>query len=357
MKTVFVGLSGGVDSAVSAYLLKKQGYKVVGAFIKGWEPDFLPCTGVRDRLEAMRVAAHLGIPFVTYDLEEEYKRGVVDYFVEEYRVGRTPNPDVMCNRVIKFGAFWERAKADGADFIATGHYAVNSKVEGGSLKREANPELQPPTFQLQASRDIEKDQTYFLWTLTQKDLEHSLFPVGGFTKPDVRTLAMEAELPNATRPDSQGLCFLGHVDMRAFLKRYIPEKQGDVLNESGKKIGEHDGAWFYTIGQRHGFETKGGQRSYVVGKDVKKNILVVSDKPLGDTAKIHFQLREVNWISGEQPSGTVLARYRYRQELVPVEVEGHSVVFKDSQSIAPGQSLVVYDDGGLTCLGGAVVHK
>ena len=238
MKTVFVGLSGGVDSATSAYLLKKEGYNVVGAFIKGWEPDFLPCTGKEDRLEAMRVAAHLGIPFVTYDLEEAYKRDVVDYFVAEYKAGRTPNPDVLCNRAIKFGAFWERAKADGADAIATGHYARIGK-EGDS-------------YSLKTSADSEKDQTYFLWTLGQEDLSHALFPVGDLRKEEVRRLASDAKLPNAGRKDSQGLCFLGHVDMHAFLKRYIPSKKGPVKDRAGRALGEHDGVWFYTLGQRHG---------------------------------------------------------------------------------------------------------
>ena len=259
-KTVFVGLSGGVDSAVSAYLLKKEGYRVVGVFLKAWEPDFLPCTGARDRLEAMRVAAHLGIPFTTYDLEEEYKKDVVDVFVEEYRRGRTPNPDVLCNRAIKFGAFWEKAKADGADMIATGHYA-SRKLEDGSWK-------------LEASKDKEKDQTYFLWTLNQDDLAHSLFPVGGYEKSEVRKIAEKARLPNAERKDSQGLCFLGHVDMRSFLKRYIPAKPGSLYGTNGEIVGEHEGATFYTVGERVSVRT-GGKKMYVVAKDTSLNTLTV----------------------------------------------------------------------------------
>ena len=224
MKTVIVGLSGGVDSAVSAYILKKEGYRVIGAFIKGWEPDFLPCTGADDRLQAMRVAVHLDIPFATVDLEAAYKRDVVDYFVSEYRAGRTPNPDVMCNRAIKFGAFWRYATLKGADFIATGHYARNVSTAAG--------------FTLCASKDTEKDQTYFLWTLTQDDLSHALFPVGALSKPEVRAIAQKAKLPNADRKDSQGLCFLGHVDMKAFLKRYVPSKSGDIIyGSTGEKIG------------------------------------------------------------------------------------------------------------------------
>ncbi len=336
MKTVFVGLSGGVDSAVSAYLLKKEGYEIVGAFIRGWEPDFLPCTGVRDRLEAMRVAAHLGIPFVTYDLEEEYKRDVVDYFVNEYKAGRTPNPDVMCNRTIKFGAFAKRARADGADFIATGHYA--STTEG----------------ELCVSKDKQKDQTYFLWTLTQEDLRQTLFPVGGFEKKQVRALAHEAGLPNATRKDSQGLCFLGHVDMHAFLKRYIPTKPGAIQDESGKILGEHDGAWFYTLGQH---VTLGGAsaRHYVVKKDVDANTLTVSDTPLGEAASTIFELTNSNWISGNVPRGKMLGRFRYRQPLLGVTIDGEKAVFDEPQLIASGQSLVVYDEKGSTCLGGGII--
>ncbi len=342
MQTVFVGLSGGVDSAVSAYLLKKQGYRVVGAFIKGWEPDFLPCTGVRDRLEAMRVAAHLGIPFVTYDLSEEYKRDVVDYFVKEYKVGRTPNPDVMCNRVIKFGAFWEKARGNGADMIATGHYAVN--------------QISDASFQLSASEDKEKDQTYFLWTLNQDDLSHSLFPVGVLIKSEVRRLALEANLPNASRPDSQGLCFLGHVDMPSFLKRYLPMEKGIVRDESGKEIGMHEGAWFYTIGQRHGFTSKSGERLYVVSKDISKNELTVSENPLEVGATKTFGLSNQSWVAGAAPEGNFLARYRYRQPLMPVEVKNGQVSFEKPQSIASGQSLVVYDSIRSICLGGGVVN-
>lgn len=341
MRTVFVGLSGGVDSAVSAYLLKKQGYRVVGAFIKGWEPDFLPCTGVRDRLEAMRVAAHLGIPFRTYDLEEEYKKGVVDYFVNEYRIGRTPNPDVMCNRVIKFGAFWEKAKMDGADYIATGHYAQNRFQVSSDM------------FQLETSKDTEKDQTYFLWTLTQDDLSHSLFPVGNLRKEEVRRLALEANLPNAGRPDSQGLCFLGHVDMQAFLKRYIPGKKGKVFDTSGKVIGEHDGAWFYTIGQHIALNMP--VRQYVIRKDMEENSLTVSPEPASETPLKDFSLLESNWICGEPLEGRALGRFRYRQKLLPLDIKGDLVSFQEPQHIASGQSLVFYDAGGKTCLGGGVV--
>lgn len=341
MQTVFVGLSGGVDSAVSAYLLQKQGYRVVGAFIKGWEPDFLPCTGKEDRLSAMQVAAHLKIPFVMYDLEEEYKRNVVDYFISEYKAGRTPNPDVMCNRIIKFGSFWKKAEADGADFIATGHYAIND----GSMR---------------VSKDSEKDQTYFLWTLTKEDLAHSLFPVGNLVKEEVRRIAERAHLPNAGRRDSQGLCFLGHVDMKEFLKRYIPEKTGLVMTEDGNVVGEHDGVWFYTLGQRQGFRMgkrsgmQDAEKMYVVGKDVEKNTLFVSSVPLGESAKSAFTLHGLSFVSKMPHTGRVFARYRYRQPLIPAVLKGDSVTFEKKQNIASGQSCVFYAENGLVYGGGII---
>lgn len=342
MKTVFVGLSGGVDSAVSAYLLKKQGYTVVGAFIKGWEPDFLPCTGKEDRLSAMQVAAHLGIPFVTYDLEEEYKRMVVDYFIAEYRSGRTPNPDVMCNRAIKFGAFWDKVKHDGADYIATGHYARNANGR------------------LMVGVDTSKDQSYFLWTLTKDDLSHSLFPVGSLEKEEVRAIAQRIGLPNAKRRDSQGLCFLGHVDMQAFLKRYIPEKNGDVVLENGKKVGEHNGVWFYTLGQRHGFRAtseagEDAKKLYVTKKNVEQNVLYVSSHPHSESAQNTYPLREINWIENTQPKN-LLARYRYRQPLIEAQVTPSSISFNSPQSIAEGQSCVFYDEHGVV-LGGGIISE
>ena len=346
MATVFVGLSGGVDSAVSAYLLKKEGHKVIGAFIKGWEPDFLPCTGAEDRLSAMRVAAHLQIPFVTYDLSEEYKRDVVDYFVSEYKAGRTPNPDVMCNRTIKFGAFWKQAKADGAEMIATGHYASIFRCPTSKYD------------ELRVSKDKEKDQTYFLWTLGQDDLAHTLFPVGGFEKSEVREIASRGALPNTARKGSQGLCFLGHVDMRAFLKRYLPTTVGSIYGTNGKKLGEHEGVWFYTIGEHvplGGLE----KRHYIVEKDAQKNSLVVSEKPLGEHPKKEFKIEGAHWISKEAPQGSILGRYRYRQPLLPVQCQGDALtlraVFEEPQLMASGQSLVFYDVKGEVCLGGAII--
>src|SRR3989344_860547 len=249
MSTVFVGLSGGVDSAVSAALLKEAGHSVVGAFIKIWRPEFIECPWQKERLDAMRVGAHLGIPFREIDLSDEYKKDVIDDMIANYTRGITPNPDVLCNRHIKFGAFKEWAHAGGADLVASGHYARIVKTGN--------------RFQLHRGKDTHKDQSYFLWRLTEKDLETTLFPVGGFTKPEVRALAEKFGLPVATKKDSQGLCFVGEVTMRDFLARYIDLKQGKVLDEAGAVIGEHDGAALYTLGERHGFRIENASASTI----------------------------------------------------------------------------------------------
>lgn len=330
-----MGLSGGVDSAVAAYLLKKEGHEVTGVFIKGWEPDFLPCTGADDRLSAMRVAAHLGIPFKTYDLSEEYKKEVVDYFVAEYKTGHTPNPDVMCNRTIKFGAMWERAKTEGAEYIATGHYADTNGMA------------------LRTAKDKSKDQSYFLWTLTKDDLAHVRFPLGKLRKSEVRDLAKKIKLPNAERPDSQGLCFLGHVDMHAFLKRYIPTKTGDIITENKEKVGEHDGVWFYTFGQH--VATTLGSRMFVVSKGVEANVLVVSASPQPEQGRTLLRLQRESWVAGEAPSGVVLAQYRYHGPLVRARIVDGDLVTEEPILVAPGQSVVLYDLHSVLCYGGATI--
>ncbi|HYC83407.1 MAG TPA: tRNA 2-thiouridine(34) synthase MnmA, partial [Candidatus Paceibacterota bacterium] len=235
-QTVFVGMSGGVDSSVTAALLKKEGYDVVGVFIKAWEPAGYKCTWREDRRDAMRVAAVLEVPFVTLDLEEEYKESVVDYMIGEYRAGRTPNPDVMCNQSVKFGAFYRKAREAGADWVATGHYAQMERSEGKATLKEG--------------ADKAKDQSYFLWTMKKEVAEHVLLPIGPYQKPEVRKLAEKFKLPNFAKKDSQGLCFLGHIDVKEFLKAYIDTEEGKVLNEKGEAIGRHDGAFFFTIGER-----------------------------------------------------------------------------------------------------------
>jgi tRNA-specific 2-thiouridylase len=265
-KKVFVGLSGGVDSSVSALVLKQAGYDVTGVYIKGWQPDWIPCTWKDDRISALRTAAHLDIPFVTLDLEQKYKQKVVNYILSEYEKGNTPNPDMLCNREIKFGEFLKWSVAMGADYVATGHYAQIAKSN------------------LFESNDKEKDQSYFLSQLTQEQIKKIIFPIGHFQKSQVRKIAAENNLPVAGRKDSQGVCFVGDLEMKDFLKRELKPSVGKVLNTDGIEIGRHDGAILYTIGERHGFHIfkKEGdenlQKYYVVRKDIQKNILFVSDK-------------------------------------------------------------------------------
>lgn len=350
---IMVGLSGGVDSAVSAALLKRAHHDVTGVFIKVWQPDWIECNWKEERLEAMRVAAHLGIPFVTLDLEKEYKKDVIDYMIEEYRKGRTPNPDVMCNRYVKFGAFKEWALKQGADAIATGHYA--------RIKKCATK------FKLLAGVDKNKDQSYFLWTLTQDDLAHAYFPVGGLTKPQVRKLAIKFKLPNADKKDSQGLCFIGKVDIKKFLSYYIDAKPGSVLNQSGEIIGTHPGALFFTIGERHGFElskkTPNDKPLYVVSKDMATNTIVASeDQPfVGASSQTNTCIIDnVNWISPKLVTDHIQARSRYRAPLQAIELilkEQVVVKFEGSgfQTITAGQSIVIYR--GDECLGGGIISS
>ncbi len=350
-KRVFVGLSGGVDSAVSAAILKSEGYDVTGVFIKAWQPDWLPCSWREERRDAMKVALALDIPFLFFDLEKEYKKGVVDKMLAEYRANRTPNPDVLCNREVKFGAFWEKVKSLGADYIATGHYARN--------------ELGIKNNELREGRDKEKDQSYFLWTLTPEDLSHVLFPVGGLKKSKVRKLARKYKLPVAEKKDSQGICFLGDVNVEEFLSHYIEAglpagRQGKVLNTKGEIIGSHRGTAFYTIGERHGFEViKKGNSSgpfYIVAKDFEKNTLIVSDKKteILKMSPKKIALANINLL--EEPKGDIRARIRYRGEKIPVKVSSNKVeFFEPVRGLSLGQSIVFYD--GEHCLGGAVMDK
>ena len=376
-KKVFVGLSGGVDSAVSAALLKKAGYEVVGVFIKTWHPDFLECNEEEERHDAMRVAAHLGIPFLTFDLEKIYKKEVADYMISEYKMGRTPNPDVMCNKEVKFGAFLKKAISMGADFVATGHYAVLRKYSKNSpLYPQAGSDTDSFLLHVLRSKDPFKDQSYFLWTLNQKQLSSIIFPIGHLKKTEVRKLAKTFKLPVAEKKDSQGICFLGMVDLKDFLKHYIKSKKGKVLNEKGEEIGYHNGVVFSTLGERHGFTiTKKGSndgRYYVVGKDIKKNILTVSQDPLrpSDTSPLSrgrkgggVLIENTNWISGLPRTShleprTYTCQIRYHGELLPCKIICQSptlakVIFGKPVIVASGQSIVIYDKN--VCLGGGVV--
>ncbi len=400
---VYVGLSGGVDSAVSAALLKKQGFRVRGIFMKCWSPESAfasleatadksageewytgelarrslgegGCQWERDQKDAKAVADYLGIPFETWNFEKEYKERVVDYMIGEYARGRTPNPDVMCNQEIKFGLFFERAIQEGGDFVATGHYA--QVREGKSKPSSPEPlfESEPrgrgqvegnakgKTYYLRAGKDKNKDQSYFLYRIGQEHLARILFPIGGYKKEEVRNMAKRLGLPNATRRDSQGICFVGELDIREFLKMYIPEKEGMIVTSSGKHIGSHIGLPFYTIGQRRGMEIGGGLPYYVAKKEPQTNTLLVAE---GDNDPVLYSkevlLEDVSWISGKEPKLPLQceARIRYRQPLQKCIVRSLasnnlSVVFKEEQrAVTPGQSVVFYK--GEEVLGGGVI--
>ena len=354
-KKVFVGMSGGVDSSVAAYLLQKEGYDVVGVFIKVWHPDFLPCEWETERRDAMRVAAHLGIPFLTCDAELAYKEYVADYFIAEYKKGRTPNPDVMCNKFVKFGAFYDFAISHGADYIATGHYAQRLESDHG--------------FNLVRGLDENKDQTYFLWTLTQEQLSKTLLPVGGFNKTKIRALAKIANIPTATKKDSQGICFLGKVDIYEFLKEFIEITSGDVIDSNNRVIGRHKGALIYTLGQGHGFDVThhewAGKKAFVTAIDLSTNTITVSSEPETKTSK-YTQISQVHFINPDASrnleSGKKIAiQTRYRQTPVTATVQllnkdtKQAMLISDHKDVlwTPGQSCVFYQD--TICLGGGII--
>ena len=341
-ETVFVGVSGGVDSSVSLAILQEQGFNVVGCFIKTWQPDFIECTWKEERRDAMRVCASLDVPFLTIDAEKEYKDAVGMYMINEYKAGRTPNPDVMCNKEVKFGVFLKKALELGADFVATGHDARtdNKKLFKGL--------------------DESKDQSYFLWTLTKEQLSKIKFPIGNLQKNKVREIAKKYNLFTAEKKDSQGVCFLGPIDMKDFLKHYIEVTKGDVLNTNGEVVGIHDGALFYTLGERHGFTiTQKGTddgRMYIVSRDLSKNTITVSSE-INDSdqeQKNKIKLSDINWITTPEHGKKYSARIRYQQRLENCLIEGDSVIFDNPQNTATaGQSVVVYD--GEECIGGGII--
>jgi tRNA-specific 2-thiouridylase len=352
-KKVFVGMSGGVDSSVSALLLQQAGYDVTGVFIRVWQPEGSACTWKDERRDAMRVAAHLGIPFITLDLREAYKKGVVDYMIREYTQGHIPNPDVMCNREVKFGAFYTWAQTQGADYIATGHYA------------------QTRDGQLYEGHDNNKDQSYFLWTLTQDELRHVLFPIGHLDKKDVRKLGEKAGIPVFDKKDSQGVCFIGHIDMKEFLKEYIQVIPGNVLNTTGTIIGAHQGALLYTHGERHAFTLFSQQtdqkRLYVIDKDIAHNTITVGEledlqKHSGDTQGMILKdivLRiSQEEIQSKVQEKKISCRTRYRQEKIQVESismldNNLKVTLTTQPVVSAGQSVVLYADN--LCIGGGVL--
>lgn len=346
MKTVYVGLSGGVDSSVSAALLKEQGYRVVGVYMQNWTEDIggVECPWKQDLADAKAVAAKLDIPLKVFDFQKEYKTRVVDYMLSEYQAGRTPNPDVMCNQEIKFKLFLDAAMADGADLIATGHYA---RTKDGRLLRAA---------------DENKDQTYFLHRITHQALEKTLFPIGDYPKTEVRHLAEKYGLPTAKKPDSQGICFVGEVGMKPFLSNYLKAQNGPiVLKRTGEVVGEHDGAIFYTTGQRHGLGIGGGRPYYVIDKDMAQNIVYVTDtKDDLSLESDHFEITDCSWVTSPPVQGkTYRVRTRHRAQLINCTLQptarGYITKMEQTErAITPGQSAVIYD--GDTCLGGGFIR-
>ncbi len=345
-KRVFVGVSGGVDSSVAALVLKLYGYQVTGVFIKTWQPDWIECTWRDERRDAIRVCAHLEIPFIELDLEQEYRQGVADYMISEYLKGRTPNPDVMCNREVKFGGFLKHAIKQGVDYVATGHYAQN--ING----------------QLVKGIDSDKDQSYFLWTLTCKQLERILFPVGHLPKSVTRLIAAWYQLPTASKKDSQGICFIGDINMKEFLGHYIEEKHGNVVNEQGKIIGFHKGVLFFTLGERHGFviteKTIDDRPYYVIGKDIEQNILTVSHDLSQNPIVQKIIITECVWRIIPKQDVLYTAQIRYHGEIKSCKVQivnkqYTEIIFSEYDgTVAGGQSIVVFD--GVVCIGGGIVR-
>lgn len=357
-RRVIVGMSGGVDSAVSAALLLEDGYEVVGLFMKNWEEDDSPayCAAETDLADAQEVCDLLGIHLETANFSHEYWENVFVHFLREYRIGRTPNPDVLCNQEIKFKIFMERAVALGANMIATGHYAQKGLYEG--------------RLSLQKGLDIAKDQTYFLHTLGQKELIRTLFPIGHLKKSEVRAKAAEIGLSVKDKKDSTGICFIGERRFRDFLRKYLPATKGEIKTLDGESIGAHRGAMYYTIGQREGLGIGGtdaeedtGEPWFVASKDVEKNVLYVvqgHDHPA--LLKQIVMIENPTWMSASTPILPLYcsAKTRYRQEDQPCLVSAYSkhqarVEFERPQrAIAPGQSLVFYS--GKDCLGGGVIQ-
>lgn len=341
---VYVGMSGGVDSSLTAALLVEQGHDVTGIYMKNWTQDLpgMKCPWADDLADAKRVAVQLGIDFKVFDFENEYRHKVVDYMIEEYRSGRTPNPDIMCNQEVKFKLFLEAALEDGADMIATGHYA---QVQDGVLKM---------------ATDTNKDQTYFLYRVTGAALQKTLFPLGAYTKPKVREMAEARGLFTAAKKDSQGICFVGKVGIREFLSEYVEQKSGAIIDKkTGKILGHHDGAIFYTLGQRHGLDLGGGLPYYVVGKDMDKNEVYVTTDLNDETLwKADVKLGAVHWINEAPRAGIYQVRIRHRAPLVDADLsyDGDVVVLHlhdEQRAVASGQSVVVYQGGD--CLGGGII--
>ncbi len=376
-KRVLMALSGGIDSAVSAWKLIQAGYEVEAAFMKNWSSTaglkYDECPWLIDRQDALRVAAFLGIPMHTLNFEKQYGQTVLDYFFKEYSAGRTPNPDVMCNKEIKFKLMYNWAMDHGFDYVATGHYAQvkkvrydeNEKMKQGRDRRSkkvAGKSVSPSyTYQLARSKDEFKDQTYFIYNIKKSQLPHLHFPIGAMKKSDVRTLARKIKLPNADKKESMGLCFVGKIRLKEFLEQKLKPKPGTIVDMAGKKIGEHQGLAYYTVGQRQGVGVGAGGPWYVVRKDLRANKLFVTNNPNDKALEVkEIEIHSVNWLT-EPAKFPVIARARFRHQgdLEPATItkkpHGHYLVKfqKPQKAVASGQSLVLYQ--GKVCLGGGVI--
>ena len=387
MARVFVGMSGGVDSSVAAALLVEQGHEVTGVYMKNWSEDLpgMHCPWAEDVADAKRVAVGLGIDFQVFDFQKEYKQNVVDYMIREYQAGRTPNPDVMCNQEVKFKLFLDAALAAGTECIATGHYA-RTFLPAGPVARSAPKNFSdklktfsgaaPPRATRRAdsrlsegrlfrAHDDNKDQTYFLYRVTSGALAKTMFPLGDFTKAEVRQMAKERGLWTASKKESMGICFVGQVGIREFLSEYVETSPGDIVDQqTGVVVGRHDGAIFYTLGQRHGLNVGGGLPYYVVGKDMAKNEVYVS-RAIDDENlwRKELTLADVHWINQPPKGDACQIRVRHRAPLIKAEITrvnddaGEKVTVQLSEpqrAVAPGQSAVIYD--GEECLGGGIIY-
>lgn len=390
-KKVYVGMSGGVDSSLAAALLVEQGYGVTGVYMKNWSQDLpgIKCPWADDLADAKRVAVQLGIDFKVFDFENEYKHLVVDYMIDAYKNGITPNPDIMCNQEVKFKLFLDASLADGADLIAMGHYAkvvhcfndpaaplsvtLSKRLRAGSNKGtgallnsgcrcldNATDKVSASCGILMRAADDNKDQTYFLYRVTGEAMAKTLFPIGGYTKPEVRVMAKARGLTTAVKKDSQGICFIGQVGIKEFLGMYVDLKPGDIIEKStGKVLGRHDGAIFYTFGQRHGLNLGGGLPYYVVGKDMDKNeVYVTTDLNDSSLWKDVINLVNIHWINEAPVAGKYQIRVRHRAPLISADLkfttDGLELKLETPErAIAPGQSVVIYD--GQICLGGGII--
>ncbi|MBQ8908851.1 MAG: tRNA 2-thiouridine(34) synthase MnmA [Clostridia bacterium] len=352
---IVVGVSGGVDSSVAAYLLKQQGHEVIGLFMVNWEEQDGQCTAEEDFEDVKRVCAKIGIPYFSVNYAKEYYERVFTYFLEEYKKGRTPNPDVLCNREVKFGPFLEQAIKLGADKIATGHYAKKIEKDG--------------KYYLAKADDLNKDQSYFLNQLNQKQLASVIFPLENIDKPQVRDIARELELSTAEKKDSTGICFIGERNFKKFLQTFLPAQKGKILDLEGNEVGTHDGLMYYTLGQRRGLNIGGrkggnGQRWFVVKKDLDSNILYVTQGEDDVLYSDGLYASGMNWIPEipTQKEFECFAKFRYRQpdQKVRVTILNDNEIKVDfverQRAITPGQFVVLYNEEGL-CLGGGTIDK